>query len=338
MAGKLIVGALLGVALLGAISLAVLHGRAAGPVAPPTEAKGSPWGREYFPNPELISQDGRRLRFYDDLIAGKVVAINFIFTGCGDSCPLETARLRQVQKLLGARVGQDIHFYSISIDPLHDTPAVLKQFADKFQVGPGWLFLTGDFAEISALREKLGLLAAGDDPAQLGNHNLSMIIGNQASGRWMKASPFENPYILADRLGNSLHNWQAADSHPNDYAQAPALRTPSAGEQLYRTRCSACHTLGEQHASELRAIGPDLLGVTRLRERDWLRRWLKAPDALLKQHDPLAVQLYERYNRVAMPNLRLGDVEVEALLGYLEDETERLQPRRAGSAQAAVVR
>ena len=85
----------------------------------------TPWGGDYFPNTLLTDQDGRQVRFFDDLIKGKVVVINFIFTSCSDSCPLETARLRQVQKLLGDRVGKDIFFYSISIDPLSDTPGVL---------------------------------------------------------------------------------------------------------------------------------------------------------------------------------------------------------------------
>ncbi len=90
------------------------------------------WGQAYFPNTALVTQDGQPVRFFDDLIKDKVVAINFIFTTCTDSCPLETARLRQVQKLLGDRVGRDVFFYSISIDPETDTPEVLKQSRQKF--------------------------------------------------------------------------------------------------------------------------------------------------------------------------------------------------------------
>src|SRR6267154_4135366 len=83
-------------------------------------------GAQYFTNTPLITQDGKTVRFYDDLIKGKSVVINFIYTQCGDSCPLETAKLAQVQKLLGDRVGKDIFFYSISIDPKRDTPQKLK--------------------------------------------------------------------------------------------------------------------------------------------------------------------------------------------------------------------
>ncbi|QVM93384.1 SCO family protein [Pseudomonas entomophila] len=292
---------------------------------PPTSADPGPWGADYFPNIPLLTQDGRQVHFYDDLIQGKVVAINFIFTGCGDACPVETARLRQVQKLLGERVGQDIFFYSISIDPYNDTPATLKRYAEKFAIGPGWTLLTGEAADIEQLRRSLGLYIEGLENGRSNDHNLSLIIGNQATGRWMKASPFESPYILADRLANSLHNWKTASAQRHDYTQAPEIRPPSAGEQLFRTRCSSCHTVGEAEPGATRGIGPDLLGVTRQREQAWLKRWLMAPDQMLAERDPLAVLLYGQYNQLAMPNLRLGETEVAALLAYLEEETVRVQ-------------
>lgn len=319
---------LLSLALLGALSPA-----AATSASESSAASGSvsPWGRDYFPNIVLINQDGQKVRFFDDLIKGKVVAINFIFTACGDSCPLETARLRQVQNLLGERVGRDVFLYSISIDPISDTPEVLKRYTEKFNIGPGWQFLTGDYDEINLLRQKLGLFIDGVDDQQVDasgtrDHNLSLIIGNQSTGRWMKASPFENPYILADRLGSVLHNWKQASVVHNDYAEAPDVRTPSAGEQIYRTRCASCHTLGDTQQAGLRSLGPDLLGVTRRRDPAWLSRWIREPDRMLAEKDPLAMALLEQYNRVPMPNLRLGEVEISALLAYLEEESNRQNP------------
>ncbi|MBC3438031.1 SCO family protein [Pseudomonas sp. BW16M2] len=293
---------------------------------PSTRATPStPWGADYFPNIPLLTQDGQQVHFFDDLIKDKVVAINFIFTGCGDSCPVETARLRQVQKLLGERVGQDIFIYSISIDPYNDTPATLKRYAEKFAIGPGWTLLTGEAADIEQLRRSLGLYIEGLENGRSKDHNLSLIIGNQATGRWMKASPFESPYILADRLANSLHNWKTASAQRRDYTQAPDIRPPSAGEQLFRTRCSSCHTLGDAEPGATHGIGPDLLGVTRQREEQWLKRWLMEPDRMLAEKDPLAMLLYAQYNQLAMPNMRLGETEVTALIGYLEEETQRRQ-------------
>src|SRR6476469_3451728 len=92
----------------------------------------SHWGANYFPNVELTDQDGNKLKFYDDLLKDKIVAIELFYTHCLDTCPLETARLAQVQKVLGDRVGKDIFFYSLSIDPTRDTPEALKAYAQKY--------------------------------------------------------------------------------------------------------------------------------------------------------------------------------------------------------------
>jgi protein SCO1 len=287
-----------------------------------TAKAGSPWGADYFPNVPLVTQDGKKVRFFDDLIKGKVVAVNFIFTGCSASCSMETARLRDVQDLLADRMGKDVFFYSISIDPDNDTPQALKAYAQKFKVGPGWVFLTGRNEDITLLRQKLGLyMPPLQDNKQ--DHDLSLIIGNQATGRWMKASPFENPQILATELGSWLHNWKVEGALQNDtYANAPThLPQFTRGDELYRTRCASCHSLGAPAGSlaALRAIGPDLGGVTRLRPRAWLTRWLKEPDRMLAEKDPLATELFAKYNKIAMPNLRLTDKEIEQLLSYLEE-------------------
>ncbi|HXD43414.1 MAG TPA: SCO family protein [Ramlibacter sp.] len=282
----------------------------------------APWGANYFPNVPLITQDGKKVRFFDDLIKGKVVAINFIFTGCSESCSMETARLREVQDLLADRMGKDIFFVSISIDPDNDTPEALKHYADKFKVGPGWTFLTGKNEDITLLRDKLGIYMP---PVVNGksDHELSLVVGNQATGRWMKASPYENPQIMATTLGSWLHNWKVIPANKNDtYANAPT-RVPelSRGEELYRTRCASCHSIGAPANSlaALRAIGPDLAGITQQRDRAWLTRWLKEPDRMLAEKDPLATALYLKYNKLAMPNLRLNDKEVAQVLTFLEE-------------------
>src|SRR6185369_11757877 len=250
------------------------------PAPAPTASSGSGgsvWGADYFPNIPLVSHEGKKLRFFDDVIKGKVVAINFIYTNCPDMCALETARLREVQRILGDRVGRDVFIYSITIDPERDTPEVLKRYAEKFQVGPGWLFLTGKEADTTLLRRKLGVYKDENRVEKLQEHDLSSIIGNQATGQWMKVSPYENPYILATQLGSWLHNWKMASEYKRNYADAPQVRNISKGEEMFRTRCSACHTIGVEDAAKnkLRPIGPDLLGVTWKREREWLTRWLK---------------------------------------------------------------
>ncbi len=276
------------------------------------------WGANYFPNVSLVTQDGARVRFFDDLIENKIVAINFIFTSCADTCPLETAQLVQVQDILGDRLGADIHFYTITIDPEHDTPEVLKAYRERF--GARWTFLTGSESDVVLLRRKLGLYIEEIQDGS-NNHNVSMIIGNQATGRWMKRSPFENPYVLADQLGNWLADWRPPPQG-KDYATAPELRDLAPGEQIFRTRCAACHSLTGNEPSG--ALGPDLIGVTERRDLQWLLEWLRAPDQVLARRDPIAMALYEEYDRLAMPNARLNKEEALALIAYFEAETERL--------------
>ena len=92
------------------------------------------------------------------------------------------------------------------------------------------------------------------------------------------------------------------------------------GRGLFQARgCFGCHTVGKG-----KLAGPDLAGVTERREADWLRKWLKTPDELLGS-DPLAQQMLKEYNNMKMPNLKLKDEEVEALLHYLAAETQKVK-------------
>ena len=293
---------------------------------------GSVWGADYFPDIPLVTQDGKKVRFFSDLIKDKVVAISFIYTNCPDMCALETARMREVQRILGDRVGRDVFIYSITIDPAHDTPEVLKRYADKFQVGPGWLFLTGTEADTTLLRRKLGVYNEENRVEKLQEHDLSSVIGNQATGQWMKVSPYENPYVLATQLGSWLHNWKIAPEHKRDYADAPKVRNISKGEELFRSRCSSCHTIGVEEAAKtkLRPIGPDLLGVTWKRDRAWLTRWMKEPNKMLAEKEPLAITLFAEYNKVAMPNMGLNDKDIQDLFGYIEEESRRVERKHHG--------
>jgi len=293
-------------------------------MAPVSDAS-SPWGANYFPNVPLITDDGDTVLFFDDLIKDKIVSINFIYTTCADTCPLETAQLVRVQRILGDRLGKDVFFYSISIDPDHDTPEVLKEYKERF--GANWTFLTGDEEEIIELRRKLGLYIEEIEDGSL-NHNVNMIIGNQATGRWMKRSPFENPYFLATQIGSWLHNWKLpSNANRNSYADAPKLQVPTMGENLFRTRCVACHTVGAGDIGEpgQRRLGPDLLGVTQKRDRAWLARWLAEPEKMLAEKDPIIMEQYARFNEVPMPNMRLNELEVASLIDYMESESRRVK-------------
>lgn len=139
----------------------------------------------YIPNVELVTDNNERVFFYDDLVKGKVVMINFIFTSCGGVCPLTTVNLAEVQNGFGDRLGRDIFMYSITLDPDTDTPEVLKRYATAFGAKPGWSFLTGDFDDIELLRYRLGIY--DPDPvidADKTQHGGLVVYGNEATGKW----------------------------------------------------------------------------------------------------------------------------------------------------------
>jgi protein SCO1 len=283
------------------------------------------WGANYFPNVPLITQDGTTVRLYDDLLKGKAVALNLIYTSCKDECPLETARLVQVQRLLGDRVGKDIFFYSISIDPKRDTPAVLKAYAEKFGVGPGWLFLTGNEDDIKLVAKKLGL-SRPNDTANRDGHQPILMLGNEPTGQWMRNSAVASPKYLATTISDFM-GWERPQSQRR-YTTAQLL-PPDAGVLLFQSRCSACHTIGKGDA-----VGPDLAGVTTRRDRDWLVRYLRAPDQMLAEQDATAVALLAKYKNISMPNLHLSDGEIAIVLAYLELQG-RASPERAGQDAAS---
>ncbi len=293
-------------------------------------ATASHWGADYFPNVPLTTQDGKTVHFYDDLLKGKMVAIDLIYTRCVDSCPLETARMAQVQKLLGDKVGKDIFFYSISIDPKHDTPAVLKAYAEKYHVGPGWLFLTGKAADIDLISKKIGLYSDPDSGNRDG-HSTQLLIGNAATGQWIQDSAVDNPRFLATKIDNFVSGWKnrPAQAGPT-YAAAPAIHA-SSGRYLFATRCAACHTIG--HGVR---IGPDLLGVTNVRDRSWLAHMIQKPDELLAQKDPLALLLYKKYKKVQMPNLQLGPEDTEHLIKFLEAQSAGARQQSGVNVNAGV--
>jgi mono/diheme cytochrome c family protein len=85
------------------------------------------------------------------------------------------------------------------------------------------------------------------------------------------------------------------------------------GEAIFRRVCAACHTIGRG-----KLVGPDLQDVTARRELVWLRRWIKEPDKVLAEGDPIAAKLLREFNNVPMPNLRLTDEQVDALIAYLQ--------------------
>jgi len=154
-----------------------------------------------FPNIVLQTQDGKSVRFYDDLVKDKTVLVNFIYTSCQKSCSPTTANLARLHGLLGDRVGRDLFMLSISLDPTVDRPKTLKEYATRFGQFQGWYFLTGNETEIEDLRRKLGLYdldpVIDTDKTQ---HAGIVIVGNDITNRWSSLPALMDPRQLAQTV------------------------------------------------------------------------------------------------------------------------------------------
>jgi protein SCO1 len=137
---------------------------------------------KYFTDVVLINQNGEKMRFYSDLLKGKVVVIDSFFATCQGSCLPMNRNLEKVQEALGDHVGKDVLIISISVDPTVDTPASLKDYAKKLHARPGWYFLTGDKQNVDFALNKLGQFVSDKQ-----DHLNIFIIGNERTGLWKKA-------------------------------------------------------------------------------------------------------------------------------------------------------
>jgi protein SCO1 len=155
-----------------------------------------------FPNVVLTTHRGRQVKFYDDLIKGKIVLINFFYAQCEKSCPPNTANLRKVQKLLGNKMGREIFFYSITLKPEHDNAKVLADYAEMNNIGAGWELLTGDPRDIEMLRKRLGFV--DPDPEvdkDTSNHIGLVLYGNERTQRWSACPALTTPDEIVKILG-----------------------------------------------------------------------------------------------------------------------------------------
>lgn len=169
-----------------------------------------------IPDVKLLDQDGRPVRFYTDLVKGKVVVVNFIFTTCTTICPPLGATFARVQKELGARAGRDVSLISISVDPATDTPERLKAWAEKFHAGTGWTLVTGPKPQVDELLRGLGAATASPQ-----DHTPTVLVGNDALGQWTRAYGLARPALLIKLIEDASAGRLDAppDANAKEYAK-----------------------------------------------------------------------------------------------------------------------
>jgi len=273
-------------------------------------AKAAGWGNGYVPNLPVVSQDGKVFRFYEDLIKDKIFVISFFYASCTQICPLATARLSELQDVLGDSVGREIFFYTISVDPDNDTPERLKKYAEAMRAGPGWLFLTGLPEDIKLIRDRLG-----DRSPVLSEHRNEVLIGNGATGEWQRDNPLGDLTRLAMTIRSMQSEWRVAPAQlarqTEQAATVPA--ETSSMHAMFAKACAGCHSIGRGDR-----VGPDLAGVTERRGTEWLMRFIANPESLRRQKDPIALALMQKYPTIRMPAMGISEGEALDLLAYIQ--------------------
>ena len=161
--------------------------------APAATPETAPLSVRALPDTVFQDQTGAERRFAD-LVKGRLVALNFIFTSCTTICPPMGAAFAALQTLEAAR-GVDVQFLSVSIDPTTDTPQRLDAWARKFGGTAAWTLLTGPSSGVNALLDAFGV-----GGVVRGEHAPVVVLGNARAGRWVRAHALAPPAELAALL------------------------------------------------------------------------------------------------------------------------------------------
>jgi len=152
--------------------------------------------RKFFTDLEVIDQNGKKLRFYSDVLKGRVVLISFIFTNCEFACPMQAQKLKQARAAMVPTIKDDVWYVSLSVDPDRDTPEAMKKFAERQGVDESrWIFLTGDKQNLETIIRKLGQYTPDVEA-----HTTLMLAGNTITRHWTRVMPMLTPPDIAKQM------------------------------------------------------------------------------------------------------------------------------------------
>ena len=148
-----------------------------------------------LPDAVLLTQDGAEVRLKSDVVGGRIVVMDFVYTTCTTVCPVLSATFRQVQNKLGDRLGSEVVMVSISVDPNRDTPARLKKYAERLGAGDSWLWLTGRQQAVTEVLEELGAYTPN-----FADHPSMVLVGDGSSGQWARFIGFPAAAQIIDKV------------------------------------------------------------------------------------------------------------------------------------------
>jgi protein SCO1 len=182
----------------------------------------------------LLTHENKQVKFYDDLIKGKQVIVNFMYASCTGACPVVTEKLAQVHRVLKDRMGKDLFMYSITLYPEQDDPAALKKFATMHgALLPGWTFLTGDPYDIETIRYRLFRENHIKFDLDLGFHTAKIRVINDATNCWTHANPYSSLETILQHI-----SWADPPKSPQEIIEENKLLQEKidAEIKLYGTR------------------------------------------------------------------------------------------------------
>jgi protein SCO1/2 len=166
--------------------------------------------RLHFPNVPLVTHEGKSVMFYDDLVKGRIVTLNFFFAKCDEICPVVTANLAKVQKLLSADLGKRLFMYSFTLKPEEDDVDAIRRFRETHGARPGWTFLTGKPEDLEKVRKGIGFTYPDpsvdrDKTQHIGN----VRYGNEPLMLWAACPGMAHAEFIAESVSWMLHPEQS---------------------------------------------------------------------------------------------------------------------------------
>jgi protein SCO1/2 len=161
--------------------------------------------RLHLPNVPLLTHEGKRVRFYDDLVKGRIVTLNFFYTHCDEICPAVTANLAIVQKLFGSDLGTKLFMYSFTLKPEQDDVRAIRRYREMFHARPGWTFLTGAPADLERIRRGIGFQYPDPKVDQDKSQHIGNVrYGNEPLMLWAACPGLANPAYVAESVSWAL--------------------------------------------------------------------------------------------------------------------------------------
>lgn len=148
-----------------------------------------------FADVTLLDQNNRERRLKSDVIGDRIVVMDFVYTSCTTVCPVVSAIMGEVQQKLGGRVGREVSLVSLTVDPVRDTPARLRDYARSRGAGAGWSWLTGSTTAVNDTLKGLGTWTPNFE-----DHPVVMMVGDGRSGKWTRFYGFADPAMLVAQV------------------------------------------------------------------------------------------------------------------------------------------